>query len=651
MEPRQSGPASSDPATGRMVKLLTELAAAADADQGATLSIADAEGTYEVIATSDHARAARRRSRLFGAEKDDRSGTCATLAVPDSRNAIVTLKRSRAEPFSADDRAVARLFARQLAEQIVVEGSGPRASLWSRQLEAIQAVASQLTRLTSVETVTTALCVETRRVIPYDNVRVHLLADDGHTLEAVAFRSHDAAYAGETVQGLRIEVGEGLTGMVARSGRPLLVGDVARDPRGVEVPGTPQSTDESMLLVPLRHETSVIGVITLMRLGLGMFNEDDLRLLGVLADQVAVAIENARLLAGRNQLVEELRALLEIGQAGSMAADEATLAETLAAKLRGASRSDGCAITRWDEGGTRLVLLGADGTAGGRRSLPDMEVVRYPASRHLLLDGSRRVLTIHDLDPGVGERAMLDAWGAMAVMLLPLTVAGHVVGVVELASATSTSVPGPDELELYTTMANHAASALENARLLAQLRQAADIDQVTGVNNHRYLQERLKQEVARAGRTGGPLSVLMIDLDGFKLINDHHGHADGDRVLRNVAAMLKLTVRANDVVARYGGDEFVILMPDTDEASARLVADRVVKGIKGQAHALADGAEGRVSCSVGMAVHPTDGRTATVLLKAADAAMYGVKRAGGSRVGRLRTRPGGTPETPMSVLG
>ena len=78
----------------------------------------------------------------------------------------------------------------------------------------------------------------------------------------------------------------------------------------------------------------------------------------------------------------------------------------------------------------------------------------------------------------------------------------------------------------------------------------------------------------------------MIDLDGFKLINDQHGHADGDRVLRNVAAMLKLTVRTNDVVARYGGDEFVILMPDTDEDAARLVADRVVKGIRGQVHAL-----------------------------------------------------------------
>ena len=108
--------ASADASLGRLVRLLTELAGAVDADLGATLSLADTDGVYEAIATSDHGRpGTRRRSRLFGGDRGERAGASAMIAVPDARNAVVLLERSRAEGFSADDRAVARLFARQLA--------------------------------------------------------------------------------------------------------------------------------------------------------------------------------------------------------------------------------------------------------------------------------------------------------------------------------------------------------------------------------------------------------------------------------------------------------------------------------------------------------------------------------------------------------
>lgn len=651
VEPVVHPAGSPDLATARITQQLTELAGAVDADLGATLQVAGDDGVYVPVAVVAGSRSRPRpRPRLFGGDRPlDRPGATLLVAVPDARGAVVLLERGRHEPFSADDRRVARLLVRGLAEGLVADAGATRASVWSRQLEAVQAVASQLTRLTSVASVTAALCTETRRVIPYDNVRVHLLGDDGRTLEAVAFRSHAPSYQGESADALRVVVGEGLTGVVAATGRPLLIADSARDPRALDVPDTPELPEESMLLVPIRHEARTIGVITLARVGLGRFSDDDLRLMGVLADQVAIAIENARLLAGRDRLVEELRALLDIGQAGASDADEETLARSLAPTLRRAARADGCAISRWDDGGSRLVVLAADGRVDGRLRLGDVDATRYPAAREVLLDGRRTTLSVDDPDRTPQMRVMLESWNAASVLLLPLTAAGRVVGVVELAAGAHVE-PTIEELELYATMTSHAAAALENARLMARLRHAADIDQVTGVHNHRYLQERLRQEVARAGRTGSPLAVLMIDLDGFKLINDRHGHADGDRVLRNVAAMLKLTVRANDVVARYGGDEYVILMPDTEEEAARLVADRVVKGIRGQAHPLSDGGEGTVSCSVGMAVLPTDGRTATALLRAADTAMYGVKRAGGSRVGRLRTRPAAN-EPPISVLG
>jgi diguanylate cyclase (GGDEF)-like protein len=635
-----AGPSVPGPPDARLSRMLGELAAAVDADRGVTLYVDDGEGTLQEVACS--LRETTRPGRgLFRRERAEAPGATVLVSVPDARAAVLRLARSRAEPFSTDDRVVARLFARQLADQVAVEVLGSQANSRSRQFEAIATIAAQLTRMDSVEAVTSALCQDTRGVIPYDAIRVHLVTADGRTLEPVAFRAHHDAYAHETAERLRIAVGEGLAGLVAANGRPLLVPDVARDPRAATEPRGRLVADESMVLVPLRHDAAVLGVISLARIGGERFDEDDLRLLGVLADQVAGAIANARLLAGRDRLVEELRALLEIGQAGALAADEQTLAPTLAAKLRGAAHSDACVISRWDEAGTRLVAVGGDGTIDRRLAIEDVDILGSPATRRVLLDGARLLLRFGDLDLGPTEEALLRATDARSLLLLPLVTAGRIVGVVELYRRDEVAPPALDDLELYTTMANHAAAVLENARLLGQLRQAADVDQVTGVNNHRYLQERLRQEVARAARLRSPMAVLMIDLDGFKLINDKHGHADGDRVLRGVSAMLKQTVRTNDIVARYGGDEFVILMPDTDDGAARVVADRVVRGIRGQAHPLTDGSDGHVSCSVGLSVYPQDGRTAAQLLKVADAAMYGVKRAGGSRVGRIRQRDGG----------
>jgi diguanylate cyclase (GGDEF)-like protein len=201
------------------------------------------------------------------------------------------------------------------------------------------------------------------------------------------------------------------------------------------------------------------------------------------------------------------------------------------------------------------------------------------------------------------------------------------------------------ELALLRAMANQAASALENARLVRQLRDAAETDLVTGVYSHRHLQDRVRQEVARASRGRSPLSVLMVDLDDFKRINDEHGHLAGDRVLRAIAGALRAAVRTSDVVARYGGDEFVVLMPDTDEVEARAVADRAEAAVAELGHSMGDGSTVHVSCSVGLALHPRDGRSAKELLRAADAGMYRHKRSRAGAAPRAEVAVGAGPDT------
>ena len=625
---------------------LKHLALAVEADHGVHLYLDRGDGVLELMASVRHGetfdpgrelaespevepdeQAGRLRRWLPGhhppEDVSQTPGAVVHLALPDERVGLLVLERVRREPFTDDDLALARVQARQLVSNVATR-LGPRPIAWSAQLEAVQSVAAQLTRLTSVEEVSAALCSQTQRVVAFDNARVYVLREDGHTLDPVAFRPHAREYQGESAAGLRVTVGEGITGWVAATGQQLIIDDAVRDPRAVRVPGSPELTEESMLLAPLRSENRVIGVVVLSRLGIARFSDDELRLLGVLADQAAVAIENARLLAQRDRHVAELAALLELSQAGGAASDDRDLAAVMAGKLRQAARMDACLISRWDEESGKLLPLGAQG-----RPLigPERDLSVHRTLRRVLLEDEPAWLdpAVDALEPA--EVSRLHQLGGAATLLLPLSTAGRVTGLVEFICETPGRRFHDGEIAMLRTMANQVASALENTRLMRKLRDAAETDLVTGVYSHRHLQDRIRQETARAARARSPLSILMVDLDDFKRINDEHGHQAGDRVLRSIAGALRAAVRTSDVVARYGGDEFVVLMPDTANDEAANVASRAGAAVAELAHPMADGTEVHVTCSVGLALHPRDGRSGRELLRAADAKMYTQKRA------------------------
>lgn len=191
---------------------------------------------------------------------------------------------------------------------------------------------------------------------------------------------------------------------------------------------------------------------------------------------------------------------------------------------------------------------------------------------------------------------------------------------------------GSDEIERLRVVADQSALSLQNALLQAELERLSVTDRLTELFNHGYLRQRLDQEIGRAERFGHTLSVIMLDIDDFKALNDRHGHLVGDDVLRRVSALIRDNLREMDVAARYGGEEFVLIVPETDSAGALAVAERVRQSVAESALSTSEGQGVRATVSVGVATYPRDGASVDELVRSADEAMYCAKRSGKNRV-------------------
>jgi diguanylate cyclase (GGDEF)-like protein len=301
------------------------------------------------------------------------------------------------------------------------------------------------------------------------------------------------------------------------------------------------------------------------------------------------------------------------------------VANITARHLATALAVDECAISYWDRPNDRLATLGYFPQLSKEDLTPYFSVSGFPLTSRVLQEQTTIVVDADDPAADPAEIALLLPQGYRTLIMLPLVVKGESIGLAELMSFGAVELD-VERLELARTMANEAAMALENARLYEEARALADHDQLTGFYNHRYLHERFGEEVIRAQRSRQPLSVLMLDLDDFKLVNDTFGHLFGDQVLAWASELIRSTLRASDIPARYGGDEFAILLPDTPPDAAARAADRIREAFT---VATFDGGSHRrvaVSLAVGAATFPADGRSATELIAAADARLYEEKR-------------------------
>jgi len=212
-----------------------------------------------------------------------------------------------------------------------------------------------------------------------------------------------------------------------------------------------------------------------------------------------------------------------------------------------------------------------------------------------------------------------------SIISIPLKVGEVVVGVMNLARSILGGFSN-SELRLLSLLSDQAAVAISNANLHQMISHQAYSDTLTGLPNRRALDERLEEEMQSARRNNYSFAVVMMDLDGFKDVNDTYGHSTGDEILRLVFGQMARGVRNTDFLARYGGDELTLILTQSDMSSAMVVTEKIVEGMKKMKYVFPDKKKLKLGISGGIALYPVHARNASDLLRAADAALYQAKK-------------------------
>lgn len=458
-----------------------------------------------------------------------------------------------------------------------------------------------------------------------------------------------AAFGTSELQLSPVSFGHSLVGSAAALRQPYIVADLQQDP----LASSPEDHHQwalkeelsSALVVPLLLEDEVIGTINVYARQRRKFSDRELQALDTFARQAVIAIENDRLFKSAQRRTLELSKLLEIAQSLSSTLDYHTIISAILDHLNDLVPYDRCTFFFLDPASDDLIPIAfhdpylekvpqfrikvGQGIVGKVAQRGQAEIVNHAEQdvRFLPVPGS-------PLEP-------------QSHLCVPLTLHGRVEGVICLIRLEASPFSA-DDLRLASIVAAQVAGGLESAKIHEEIRQQAIRDSLTQAYSHEYLRHSLEQELERCRATGIALSYIMLDVDHFKTINDTYGHIIGDHVLQAIVEAIRQNIRQADILGRYGGEEFGLILPGTRQEGAAIVAERIRRAV--EALSLPDSKGNptvRVTVSLGIATFPTTADTYVELIDKADQALYASKRLGGNA---LSFAPGtiatDTPEEP-----
>jgi diguanylate cyclase (GGDEF)-like protein len=417
---------------------------------------------------------------------------------------------------------------------------------------------------------------------------------------------------------VELEVGRGLTGAAAALKRPICVSDVSQEPRYI----TCESKTRSELAIPLMIGDDVIGVLDCQSEHLGHFDTEKVDLLTIFSMHASMAIQNARLHELERRRASQLQAINAIAQQMTAVLDVKELLTKVCSLIQKSFDIAHVSVLLRDQ--DELIVRAHFGQLTPR--IP--EHGRLSAAEGLwgkTLEQNKTLLENDNANLDPKNRLFEESRSTMSI---PLVSFGQTLGLLVLDGRTAGAFNWAD-IQSLESVADICATAIQNANYVEKVKQLAYLDGLTGIFNRRYFELRIVEEIERARRFEAGMAVIMVDIDRFKDLNDEFGHLLGDEVLRQVSSLFNSQLRKIDVVCRYGGEEFAILLSQTSRDRALSVADKLRRTVQLWQF---PGVPRAVTISAGVGIFPDHGSSRDELVNAADSALYLAKKEGRNRV-------------------